>query len=119
MDRKKELKMTYKQNNQPTGIYRIMNTMNGKVFIGSSRNIPGKFNSHKFQLKYNVHRNEALQKDWDTFGPAAFSFDIVELLQTSELTTQDLRETLAVLEEKWLDKLRPYDDAGYNKPPKA
>ena len=39
---KKELKKQYKQTLQPMGVYQIKNLVNGKIFIGSVKNLPGK-----------------------------------------------------------------------------
>ena len=61
---KKELKKQYKQTLQPMGIYQIKNLVNGKIFIGSAKNLPGKLNSVKFQLENGSHMNSELQKDF-------------------------------------------------------
>ena len=48
---KKELKKQYKQTLPKMGIYQIRNLVNGKIFVGRSKELAGKFNSSKFQLK--------------------------------------------------------------------
>jgi len=114
VDRRKELKQAYKQNPPPIGVYQLSNKLNGKIFIGSSLNLPGKKNSQFFQLKLGGHPNKELQSDWISSGADAFSFTVLETLKTSELSPADWRKAVTALEEKWLATLRPYGERGYN-----
>lgn len=118
LDRRKELKLAYKQNPPPMGVYQIKNNINGKILVGSSMNLPGSFNSFRFQLNLKVHRSEALQEDWALHGQEAFSFDILETLKSEEIPREDWREAVTALEDKWLNTLQPYGETGYNKPKK-
>lgn len=97
------------------GIYQIKNMVNGKIFIGSSKNLHGKFNSYKLQLKLGSHVNRELQKDYTHFGEDKFSFEVVDNLEPKEDPNYDYTEDLAVLEEMWIEKLQPHDEKGYNK----
>lgn len=126
-DRQKELKLAYKLNPPPMGVYQIRNQVNGKIFVSSSMNLPGKKNSFQFlldlrkhphQLNLKSHPNKGLQADWTTFGSEAFIFEVLETLKSEEIPEEERRKALAALEEKWLDKLQPYGETGYNKPPK-
>lgn len=119
MDRKKELKLAYKQTPRPMGVYQMKNHMNEKIFIGSSMNLPGSRNSNCFQLKLKSHRNKELQEDWHLYGEDAFTFDILEAVNPEKVPQEDWREAVATLEEKWLDILKPYGKNGYNKPSKS
>ncbi len=47
---KKDLKREYKETQQTTGVFQIRNLTNEKVFVGSSLNLDGIFNRHKFAL---------------------------------------------------------------------
>ena len=62
---KKELKKQYKQAIQPMGVYQIKNKKNGKIYIGSTKNLMGKINSHKFQLKNGLHIRTYLKINLD------------------------------------------------------
>jgi hypothetical protein len=117
IDRKEIIKQ-YKQTVQPMGIYQIRNLKNGKIFVGSTKNMQGKNNSYKFQLQSGTHMNRALQEDYTAMGEANFVFEEVDLLKPKEDLKYDYTEDLAVLEEMWLDKLEPYGDKGYNTPKK-
>jgi hypothetical protein len=112
---KKELKKQYKQTVQPMGIYQIKNITNGKIFLGNSKNLPGKLNSVKFQLEHGSHPNAELQKDFSEFGEKNFSFEVIDTLESKEDTSYNYTKDLAVLEEMWLEKLQPFSEKGYNK----
>ncbi|KJS16022.1 MAG: excinuclease ABC subunit C [Peptococcaceae bacterium BRH_c4b] len=119
LDKRKELKLAYKLNPPPKGVYQIKNRINGKIFIGSNMNLPGSRNSYRFQLNLKCHRNKALQEDWDLYGADAFTFDILETLKTEEIPKDDWRDALSALEDKWLNNLQPYGERGYNKEKKS
>jgi hypothetical protein len=115
LDRRKELKLAYKQTFLPMGVYQIKNNMNGKIFIGSSSNLPGIFNRHRFQLNAKTHSNKELQEDWDVCHSQAFTFDILETITPDKIPQEDWSKAITELEVKWLDKLQPYGEKGYNK----
>ena len=97
------------------GIYKIENLVNGKVLIGSSKNLPGKANSYRFQLKQGSHMNRDLQKDFILFGEEKFIFAVVDCLEPKEGPGHDYTSDLTALEEMWMERLQPYGERGYNK----
>lgn len=112
---KKELKKQYKRTLPPMGIYQIKNLANGKIFIGSSKNVRGKINGSKFQLEQNAHINKVLQEDYIRYGSNNFSFEVIDYLEPKEDINYDYTDDLKTLEEMWLEKLQPYGEKGYNK----
>lgn len=113
MDRRSELKLAYKQTPRPMGVYQIRNIVNDKVFVGSNTNLDGIFNRHVFQLKHGSHPRKDLQRDWKELGEDKFAFEVLEILEPSE-EYQDVAYDLKKMEEKWLEKLQPYGEKGYN-----
>ena len=111
---RKELKREYKQNLRPMGVFQIRNTVNEKVFIGSTLNLPGIFNRYEFQLKMGGHPNKILQADWNKFGAENFAFEIIEEVFPRENPDYDYAADLEVLEDLWLEKFEPYGERGYN-----
>ena len=111
----KELKKQYKQTILPMGIYQIKNLKDGKILIGSSRNLKGKLNSIKFQLEMGSYINKELQKDFAEYGEKYFTFETIDLLEPKEDPGYDYTEDLNTLEEMWREKLQPYNEKGYNK----
>lgn len=115
MDRRKLLKQAYKETPRPMGVYQIVNKKNNKIYVGSSLNLPGKFNSNRFQLELQSHYNKALQEDWNLYGEKSFSFEVLENLDPHDFEKEYWPKALAELESKWLNKLQPYQEKGYNK----
>lgn len=111
---KKELKRAYKETPTPMGVYQIKNLRNGKIFIGSNTNVPGKINSNRFQLSHGSHPNKKLLHDWQEYGADNFTFEVLELIDPDKVSQDEWKNAVASLEEKWLDRLRPYDENGYN-----
>jgi group I intron endonuclease len=93
------------------GIYLITNKVNGKVYIGSSRHVEGRWSSHRCELRRREHLNPHLQNAWDAYGEDAFVFSIVEECNSDRLTER---------EQFYMDKFNCLDrEKGYNIRPKA
>ena len=114
MNRKEKIK-EYKQSIQPMGVYQIRNKVNGKIFLGSSKDLKGIINRVKFQLKNNLHINKDMQNDYNKIGEANFGFEILDYLEPREEMEENYTKELQVLENMWLDKLQPFNEKGYNK----
>ena len=65
------------------GIYKIVNKINGKYYIGSTRNLIRRMRNHKNELYTNKHYNSYLQNAWNKYGAEAFRFDIIKILITT------------------------------------
>ncbi|QRG69197.1 DUF2087 domain-containing protein [Brevibacillus choshinensis] len=113
MDRKQELKQLYKEVKTEAGVYQIRNTRNGKVWIDGTMNLKT-MNGKQFMLKHGSHTVKDLQKDWEQYGEEAFVFEVLEVLEKKDEPYFDAADALEKLEDKWLDKLQPYGDKGYN-----
>ncbi|TGE38930.1 DUF2087 domain-containing protein [Desulfosporosinus fructosivorans] len=115
MDRKQELKQQYKETKFEAGVYQIKNTKNDKVFIESTMNLKT-INGKRFTLDMGSYQNKRLQNEWTEFGADAFNFEVLEILEIPEVGYFDAKDALKKLREKWLTKLQPYGDRGYNTP---
>lgn len=93
------------------GIYTIQNTVNGKVYVGSSVNVHTRWNSHRSGLRNAKHHSAHLQAAWDIDGEDAFIFKVVKECEASELFKFEQEEF-----EKWKCSLEEY---GYNIVPVA
>lgn len=62
-----------------SGIYQILNTVNGKRYIGSAVNIASRWRQHQCELRKGRH-NPHLQNAWRKYGPAAFVYEVIELV---------------------------------------
>lgn len=111
---RKDLIREYKERQKPAGVFQVKNTVNGKVLLGSSLNIEGSLNKHKFMLKGGLHRNKAIQDDWNEYGPENFVFEIVEVIKIKDDPSFNLSDELMLLEQIWLEELQPIGERGYN-----
>jgi group I intron endonuclease len=68
-----------------SGIYKITNTTNGKVYIGSAVSLVKRWRCHLSTLKSNTHRNDKLQKSFNLHGENNFVFSVI-----LECSVQDL-----------------------------
>lgn len=96
---------------QTSGIYRIVCSANGKIYIGSAVNLRHRKKDHFKTLRGNRHANIRLQRAWNKYGEDAFSFEVIEWV---------LAPFLLEREQYWMDKLRVCDDRyGFNIAPLA
>lgn len=113
-----ELQQQYAQRKPLAGIFLVTNTVNGKVLLGSSMDLHGPLNKHRFMLSIGRHWNRTLQREFDQYGEAAFRFAIVETVKRREEPGFDMHEELALLEQIWLEKTQPFGERGYNSDPR-
>ena len=64
--------------NQSSGVYKITNTINGKIYVGESVSCPTRFYNHKSRLKKGKHNNPGLQTDYDQHSLDIFDFQVIE-----------------------------------------
>ena len=112
---KREINREYKDRLKPAGVFQIKNIQNGKIFLGSSLNLEGPLNGHKFMLTINSHRNERMQKEWNEYGANAFVFEILEQVKVKDDPNFNIDDELTLLEQIWVEKLQPFGERGYNK----
>ncbi len=115
MDRKKELIQQYKEMKTEAGVYLIRNTKNQKILVEATPNLKT-INGKRFQLTMGGgHHNKQLAEEWKQYGEDAFEFEVLEVLEEKTEGFFDRKGELKKLEAKWLEKLQPYGDRGYNK----
>lgn len=78
-----------------SGIYAIINVVNGKVYIGSTTNFETRWKDYREDLIRGSHGNSYLQRSWDKYGRCAFVFMICEYI--------DSFKCLKEREQYWLD----------------
>lgn len=78
-----------------SGIYKITNKINGKVYIGrTNRSFEIRWAEHIKQLNNNNHVNTGLQKDWNTHKVDNFEFSVLE--NVAHLNETPLKEYLHI-----------------------
>ena len=114
MKSRQELKRDYQERVKPAGVFQVKNTISGKVLLGSSLNLEGALNGHRFSLTIGSHRNTALQHDWNSYGSDPFAFEVLEMVKISDSPYFNLSDELTLLEQIWIEQLQPFGQRGYN-----
>lgn len=90
-----------------SGIYKIINKVNGKYYVGSSNDIVERWRDHRRELHDGVHVNNHLQKSWKKYGRGAFKIIVVERVIP-------IRQLLLDSEQRYLDVAKTCQDECYN-----
>lgn len=77
-----------------SGIYKIINKLNNKYYVGGAVNIGSRWSVHKHHLKKGQHHCKHLQRAWDKYGEENFIFKVIE-----DVEGQNIHE----VEQKYLD----------------
>jgi hypothetical protein len=112
-----EIRRAYKETPRQAGVFQVKNLKNGKVLLGSSTNLHGPLNKHRFMLSIGRHDNQALQSDWNQYGRDAFVFEILDAFEPKDEPGFSVEDELTLLEQIWLERLQPFGDRGYNQGP--
>lgn len=86
-------------------IYQIKNLVNGKIYIGSTKDYEKRWAQHCAALNHNKHYNIYIQRAWNKYGADSFEFSVLE-----EVSDDKQYE----IEQKFLNKLIPFGENGYN-----
>lgn len=94
------MEIGHTQMKSQSGIYEIFNTVNGKRYIGSTKNFKDRWRRHLRALRLREHHSTALQRAWDKYGESAFKFLPI-------LTCAPTKEALYFYEQQLFDKVAP------------
>ena len=89
------------------GIYKITNLINGKSYIGKSKNIETRFVYHKTPCRWSKEENKPLYKAFKKYGLDNFNFDVIEECKEDELNIKEIY---------WIGYYDTYKN-GYNSTP--
>lgn len=78
-----------------SGIYKITNTANGKVYVGQTENLGTRYGRHLYRIGRNEHHNDHLQNSFKKYGEDVFVYEVLE--EIKDLSLLDLRE------KYWID----------------
>lgn len=81
------------------GIYCIINIVNQKRYIGSSKNLRNRLWKHRSLLRNNKHENVKLQNSWNKYTEKNFDYYIIEYCQSLD--------DLQIREQFYIDTLKP------------
>ena len=81
-----------------SGVYKITNTVTGDFYIGSSKDINRRWESHKWPSRWKQCKNNPMYQDFQKYGLDKFDFEIL-----AEVEVDSLKET----EQKFIETLKP------------
>lgn len=86
-------------------IYKILNTISDKPYIGSTiQEVTDRWKTHKSLLNNGKHWNDHLQNSWNKYGSGAFTFYVF---------TKCHKDQIAFVENYWIHELNTVEQ-GYN-----
>jgi group I intron endonuclease len=86
-------------------IYKIINSVNNKFYIGSTNNQYERFRTHRNKLRNNKHHTKHLQAAWNKYGEDAFIFHVIEIIPEDA----SLQEAEDVWLTEWVGKPECYN----------
>jgi hypothetical protein len=75
----------YKERKVTHGIFAVRCAASGEAWIGVAPNVEQMQNRIWFGLRQGGHPNRALLAAWAAHGEAAFSFEVLEIVDTEDL----------------------------------
>ena len=84
-----------------SGVYKLTNKLNGRIYIGSAREFKERWKTHTKRLKSGNHSNKFLQADFNKCGEDVFIFEVIEVVEGSQ-------ENRLLVEQRYIDQ--HYDD---------
>lgn len=85
------------------GVYTIRCLVNGAIYVGSSKNVPRRLDSHLGLLRKGEHKNDSLQSDWNAYGEGRFVLEMlpwenpsIGLLDAEQRAIDDCRKLTKV-----------------------
>ena len=84
--------------NKISGIYRIINTVTGDFYIGSSKDIKERWRNHKKPSTWNKCPNNPMYLDMKKYGVDKFEFQVIAEVEAG---------SLKVTEQKFIEILKP------------
>lgn len=72
-----------------TGIYKIINLTNGKIYIGSAIDFRRRELEHYRGLRLNIHHSIALQRAYNKYGKENFVFEKIEYCEIENLIERE------------------------------
>lgn len=90
-----------------TGIYKIVNKINGKIYVGQVKNIKERWKGHEYKAFNEKEKGypSAIHAAFRKYGIENFSFEVIEECLSEEL---DIREAY------WIKELNTMAPNGYN-----
>ena len=98
---------------QVSGIYRIVNIITGKMYIGQSLDVKNRIRVHRYQLKKGSHGNDHLLRSYNIHGASNFKYEILYTIENQTNTKEQIIQILNKNEEYFINGYDSFKN-GYN-----
>ncbi len=78
-----------KENKYLSGVYKISNNIDNRIYIGSTQCFKRRFTEHLKSLADNTHNNPHLQKFVNKYGIDSIKFEILEIIDLEDLLIKE------------------------------
>jgi group I intron endonuclease len=97
------------------GIYKIVNNVTGKCYVGQSQRLKKRIKEHFRLLNLKKHPNEHLQRSYNKYGKDVFEGHIEVICENTE--DLDALEEAFLTKEAWFEEEVVYNIANFAKAP--
>lgn len=101
------MKTNYKELSNKSGVYQIVNELNGRIYIGSAKRFKSRYSHHLKSLEKGTHHNKFLQNDYNKCGSDLFIFEVLEVVEGEQ-------SDRLLVEQKYVDVHYDNQDFCYN-----
>jgi len=101
---RKEAIAEYKNRKIPRGTFVVRFSADGPAWVDSTPDLNAARNGLLFTLRQGLHRNPALQEEWNAHGESAFSYEVLEKLD-DDLAPMAWRDLLKDKRKEWAERL--------------
>jgi len=98
----------YEGHSLKSGIYKIANKLNGRIYVGSAKEFKRRWSQHTSSLRNQKHQNKFFQADFNKCGEEAFVFEVIEV------TEGKTKEERLLVEEAYIKQYYDSGDRCYN-----
>lgn len=81
-----------------SAVYKIINTITGDFYIGSSKDVKHRWAHHKCHSSWNIQPNNPLYKDMQKYSLENFEFQVLEEVEPAKLKE---------MEQQFIETLKP------------
>lgn len=97
----------YEGHSLKSGVYKLTNKLNGRIYIGSAREFKERWKTHTKRLKNGTHSNKFLQADFSKCGEDVFIFEVIEVIEGPQ-------ENRLLVEQRYIDQYYDEQKQCYN-----
>jgi hypothetical protein len=108
-----EVRRAYRDRVKHAGVFRVLNTTNGRVLLGSGLDLHAPLNRVAFELDTAMCPNPDLRRDLEEYGRNSFVIEVIETVEPRDDPDFDPERELEILEQEHLALLDR--DTAYNK----